>query len=235
MSRSNQTSTSSNPSQRFLEWGGEEGILSYWDKDVKESITVKPPFTVMVLDELSTITGYDGKNKCGVYSNEIKDTKTEVLTVKSFKGGEIAKGLYADIKDKIKAMGYKYSKSIYIAYKDGKDLKIGNMKFSGAALNAWIDFSGNHKDAIRSKAIKLTGSEQHTTGKVNYFTPVFAIQDITPETDSQAIELDKQLQAYFKEYFGKGDTNTPTEQNPAVDSLKRAFDAKEIVSDDLPF
>ena len=108
MSRSNQTSTSSNPSQRFIEWGGEEGILSYWDKDLKESITVNPPFTVMVLDELSTITGYDGKNKCGVYSNEIKDTKTEVLTVKSFKGGEIAKGLYADIKDKIKPMDYKY-------------------------------------------------------------------------------------------------------------------------------
>lgn len=43
----------------------------------------------------------------------------------------------------------------------------------------------------------------------------------------------------YKEMFGKVDTNTPTESNPAVDSLKKAFDGisieQAIVNDDLPF
>jgi hypothetical protein len=234
MSRSNTTTTtSSNPSKRYLEWGGESGILSYWDKEQAKSITVEPPFTFMVLDELSSVTGYDGKNKCGIYSNEVKETKTSVLTVKSFKGGEIAKGIYSEIKDKVNALGYKYTKSIYIAFKDGKELTIANIKFKGAALNAWIDFASDNKDAIKNKSIILTGKLEQKTGRVDFFTPIFDVKDITPQTNTQAIELDKELQAYFKEYFNKTDTSTTPENNNGVEALKNAFGLE--LNDDSPF
>lgn len=234
MSRSNPQSTSSNPSQRFFEWGGETGELTYYDKEVSEKITVKPPFVFMVLDELSTITGFDNKNKCGVYSNEIKDTKTEPLNVRSFKGGDIAKGIYLEIKDKINAAGYKYTKSIYIAFKDKDVLKIGNIKLTGAALNSWIEFSSNNKQAVAQKAISIVDKLTQTTGRIEYCTPVFEAKEITEKTNAEAIQLDIELQNYLLDYFGKA-RPTQTSTNESVEKLKEVFDAEEMKSDDLPF
>jgi len=236
MSRSNQTSTSSNPSQRFLEWGGKKTLLSYWDKEQEKNIEVPIPFTFLLLEELSTITGYSQSEKSGIYSNEVKSTKTEELEVKYFKGGTIDKGLYENIKYKVKSLSGKYTKSLYIAMKIDGVLQIGNIKLSGAGNGAWIDFCSNTDQKQRmSKAICIAETKVETKGENTYQVPVFQLKETTPETDAQAIELDKQLQAYFKEYFGKGGTNTPTEANTAVDSLKRAFDADEMQSDDLPF
>jgi hypothetical protein len=236
MSRSNQTSTSSNPSQRFLEWGGKKTLLSYWDKEQEKNIEVPIPFTFLLLEELSTITGYSDTEKSGIYSNEVKSTKTEELEVKYFKGGTLDKGLYENIKYKVKSLSGKYTKSLYIAMKiDGK-LQIANLKLSGACIGVWIDFCSSTDQKQRmSKAICIAETKVETKGENTYQVPVFQLKETTPETDAQAIELDKQLQAYFKEYFGKVDTNTPTEANTAVDSLKRAFDADEMQSDDLPF
>lgn len=121
MSRSNNTEIS-NPANRFFEWSGSEGKIKYYDKEKKENIYIDLPFVFLVLDVLTTIKGYSDEDESGIWANEIRNLKTEELTVRT-KHGIKAKGLYEEVKN---VLGAKYSQSVYIAYKDGGELKIGN-------------------------------------------------------------------------------------------------------------
>ena len=96
MSLSNITE-STNPCTRWLEWQGSEGKLKYWDREAKENVYVKLPFKFLVLDILSTVKGFDDSSQMGYWANEIRDTRTDILTVRT-KQGIRAQGLYADVK-----------------------------------------------------------------------------------------------------------------------------------------
>ena len=103
----------SNPSTKFIEWKSNDKCFSYYDKDEQKNISISLPFKFLVLDELHTIKGWNDATSSAIYSNEVKFISKETLTVKPFKGNEIAKGLYKDIKKKIVAAGGHYTKSIY--------------------------------------------------------------------------------------------------------------------------
>jgi hypothetical protein len=138
MSRSNPTDGVRNPSTRWFTWagGGDQGYIEWYDKDAKQNVKVDGPFTFLLLDELSTVKGWHEASESSIYANEVRDLRQETLVVKSFKGGELAAGLYADIRDKIVAKGGHYHGSVYIAYKEGEELRLGNLGLKGAALSA---------------------------------------------------------------------------------------------------
>ena len=119
MSRSNPTDNTPNPCTRWYEWDGANGGVRYYDKEAKKNIPVPDSFVFILLDELGTIKGWHDASDSGIYSNEVRDTKQETLLVKSFKGGVLAEGLYANIRDRVtsKAVGGKFSMSCYIGYK----------------------------------------------------------------------------------------------------------------------
>ena len=76
MSISNPT-VSSNPASKFIEFKGDTGKWRYWDKtkgEDGENVEVKLPVYFIILDELSTIKGWNKEHKCGIYSNEIHKT-----------------------------------------------------------------------------------------------------------------------------------------------------------------
>jgi hypothetical protein len=213
MSRSNPTDGARNPSTRWFSWngGGDQGFVNWYDKDAKQDVKVEGAFTFLLLDELSTMKGWHDPSESGIYANEVRDLRQEALVVKSFKGGELASGLYAGIKDKVIAQGGHYHGSIYLAYKDGDSLKIGNLGLKGAALSAWMDFKKNapiRKDAagkaVRAfyvDAIRITGYEDAKKGGTAYRIPKFALATTSAETNQQAVALDAELQAFFAEYF----------------------------------
>ena len=68
MSRSNPTANNPNPSARWFEWKGSTGKLVWYDKEQKVNNEVPNGFTFLVLDQLSTVTGYNSKVK-GVEDN----------------------------------------------------------------------------------------------------------------------------------------------------------------------
>lgn len=171
--------------------------MAYYDKEKKESIPVKDGFTFMVLDSLSTVKGYNKKAKSGIYANEVRSTKKEPFHVKLFDGTDIAQGLWQDIKEKVSYNKGKFASSVYIAYKDGDDLKMGNITFTGCSLGPWIDFYKENRDAANSKAVSIRKGEVDTSGDVEFTPPVFSVKDITEETNEQAKELDRQLQTYL--------------------------------------
>lgn len=200
MSRSNPNTDSKNPSSRWFEWKGGDGKLQWFDKEKKENVVVKLPFTFLLLDQLSTVTGYN-KKKGGIHANEIRDSRQDTLVVKFFSGATIAEGLWMQIKDRVTAEKGGFAASCYIAYKDGDELKIGNIRVSGCALGPWFDFVKDHRNDLNTKAVTITAGKEDTSGNVDFTPPVFGIKDTTKETDLAAVELDRQLQTFLSGYL----------------------------------
>lgn len=233
MSRSNPTQNARNPSTRWFEWHGSKGHLNYWDKEAKRRVDVNLPFTFLLLDELATVKGYHEPSQSGVFANEVRDTRQETLLVKAFEGGEIASGLYANIRDRVKAHGGYFQASCYVAYKDGDTLKVGNIGFNGAALQAWSEYK-KHTNGIYDGAVSIIGYEDRVKGATKYRIPTFSLKPVAPETHAAAVKLDTELQAFFKDYFGRTRTEqvkpaaTVAEPEPAPPKAGDGFEDSDI-------
>lgn len=203
MSRTNPNQTRpSNPAHIFIEWAGakDQGFLFYYDKEAKKKVPLKFPFSFMLLDELTTIKGFNDSLNCGIYSNEIRNTLTDTLHVRSFKPGVIITGIYQEIKGAIKLASGKYSKSMYIAI-PGKELTvIGNLNLKGISFSAWLDFSKGNSQ-LYEEGITITGAEPFTNKLGTFMKPVFKITHVTPENNAKAGQLQKELKEYLAAYF----------------------------------
>jgi hypothetical protein len=219
-----------NPSQKWFSWSGSTGILSYYDKEKKENIEVETPFTFLLLDTFTTIKGYNEDSKQGIFSNEVKDTTKQILTVRCGKD-LIAKGLYQEIKKDVITAGGGYAQSCYIAYKEGGELVIGNITMSGSSfsggthkpadknmkdveIGGWLAFSKANAANLYKKGVVLQGKDERicTNGSVKFYAPSFKLVDVTPETDAKAIELTQTLKAFMTEYFKKTQGQAQEEQ-----------------------
>lgn len=193
MSRSNPVLQ--NPCKKFIDFKADQGKLVYYDKDEEKTIELTMPVYFVVLDELSTITGYSKKYESGIYSNEVHRVSDEILRVKTFKGGAYLAGLYKDIKDNIIALGGKYTKSIYaMMLGDGPELV--NFQFKGAAFSAWLDKKVNTDNQV----VAITGTYDEKNGATTFKVPVFEGFKLEKEVNTQAILMDTVLQEYLKEY-----------------------------------
>jgi hypothetical protein len=261
MSRSNPTDAVRNPSTRWFEWSGghDGGFVRWYDKEAKVDVKVEPPFTFLLLDELSTVKGWHEASESGIYANEVRDTRQVVLVVKSFKGGELASGLYADIRDRVAAIGGYYCASLYVAFKDGADLRLGNLVLKGVAAGAWMEFKrnaptkktpdGKSVRAFYVDAVRIASFEEGKKGKVVFRTPVFSLATVSEETNQQAAALDAELQGFLIEYLkrpkaeaaakpqGVEEPATPPEQRAPEPALNgRAGTATDpAFEDDIPF
>jgi hypothetical protein len=219
MSRSNPTVNNPHPASRWVEWNGAKGTLRYFDKEINnakdpqkkgDNVIIAQPFTFLVLEETAAVKGWHKPSKSSITSNEVKDTREQPFYVKSFKGGPIANGLYAQIKEKVTYNGGYYQSNVYAAFKNPatKALDLAVLQFNGACLKSWMDFRKKAGKALYEKAIVINGSTVGHTGEVEFHMPIFSLKDVTPETDTAAIEFDaKVLQPYLKEYFSRGVTH----------------------------
>ena len=216
MSRSNPTDNSPNPSERWMEWKGKDGHLEFYDKAKKEAVNVPLPFTFILLDRTATVRGYNNRLKSGIYSNEVRDTRSDRFVVKLFAGGIMAEGVWADIKDKVTARsaGGVFAINNYIAFKHGNEIKLGAIQMSGCSLSPWFDFEKEHRAPVEdpsnpgktiqelfARAVVMTRGTPNTSGDVPFVPPAFALTDIKPDTNAKAIELDRRLQQYLEGYF----------------------------------
>lgn len=204
MSRSNPTVNAPNPAVRWFEWNGERGDVRYFDRDLKENVILPLPFSFLLLDELATVRGWDDASGSGIYANEVRDTRTDRFVVKSFKGGTLASGLYKDIRDRIHTIGGKFVANCYIGFKSkptDTDLKIGSLRFKGAALGAWMAFRKDHRKELFEQAVTISGFTEGKKGRIVYKMPEFALKPITAESNSEAVRLDEALQEWLESYL----------------------------------
>jgi hypothetical protein len=195
MSRSEPTLA--NPAQHFFQWAGSRGKLEWYDKTNQKRVEVRMPFEFLVLDELATMTGYSKLDASPYFANEVRNTTKEPFTVKTTKGVKQV-GLYKDLAD-VRAKGAKYAKSVYIAHKDATgEYVVGNIKMSGSALTAWIEFGRNH--VVQHGKIILKPGAKLTAPTGDYYPPVFEWVHSSSDEDSTAQKLDKGLQEYLRQY-----------------------------------
>lgn len=251
MSRSNPTETSANPCVRWFEWAGghDGGVVRYYDKSKGETVNVGDKFAFLLLDELATVKGWHDASDSGIFANEVRDTRQDVLVVKAFKGGELASGLYAQIRDRVGNFGGHFVASCYIAFKDGEHYALGNLSFKGAALASWMEFkktAGSRRindktlRAYYVDAVRIEGFEEGTKGRVVYRTPKFKLTPASEEANAAAHKLDTELQAYLKDYLCRPrieQIETAHEEKAVVreSAMVEARAMPEFVDDDIPF
>lgn len=214
-----------NPSSRWFEWTGEKGEVRYYDKDKKENVTIGNDFTFILLDQLAKVGGWHDASDSGIYSNEVKDTRQDVLVVRSFKGGTIAEGIYREIKDRVNAAGGKFVANLYIAVKIDGVLKIAALQLSGAALHAWAEFQKSHRSELTKKAVRINGFTEGKKGRITFRVPIFSTKDISADTLAHAVELDKQLQDFLNGYLKR------TRRDQA-ETVARHVSDEEVAADD---
>jgi hypothetical protein len=191
-------SVSLNPATKFLEWDSNSGQFKFYDKEAKQNKFIKSPFKFVVLKELHTIKGWHGASESGIYSNEVNNL-TEVINVKSFKGGSIATGLYRDIKDKLQ--GGSYHKSLYVMLGDGT---IANISMKGAVVARWGDFTNKCKNRLPDEWVAVTGHNDEKNGAVKYTTPKFEWKSSLTAADGEmADKAYDTIKDYLAGYFAK--------------------------------
>jgi len=221
----------SNPCSKFIEWKGSKGQFYYYNKETQENVFFKKDIYIVVLDELSTVRGWHDASESGIYSNEVKYISKEELTVKSFKGGLFAKGIYSEIKGNLQ--GGKYAKSVYVALLTPKDksftIELANIQLYGSAIGAWINAKIKSDDG---RVIVLSPSTvEKKKGRTVYFEPEIKKSAVRKDIIAECIELDKELQKYLKHYFSK-EIET-SEISKDEDIIKDDLNLAEV--DDLPF
>lgn len=200
MSRSNNTEVK-NPAVKFFQWEGEKGGFKYFDKskgEKGENVHIPLPYKFLALDTLSTIRGWDDSAGSGYWSNEVRNIKTDILTVRN-KNGICATGTYDQVLANRACSGARYSQSVYVAYKGEEGLEISSIQMMGAALGSWIEFCKKNK--IYQGAIEVSEMVEGKKGKTVYQIPVFKKIETSEATNEIAKDLDKELQEYLTKYF----------------------------------
>lgn len=190
-----------NPAQKFLEWKSDQKGFSYYDKGLEKNVEVSLPFKFVFLDELSTVKGWNDASSSGIFANEVKYLSKEPMTVKAFKGGVLAQGLYNDIKERVKNAGGHYSKSIYIMLEDGT---LANVQLKGSATQQWGEFVKANRNVITRKWVNVANAIENKKGKVTFSIPNFTIgEDINDKYSDLADAKFDELEAYLKTYLTK--------------------------------
>jgi hypothetical protein len=198
-----------------LKWKSNDKCFEYWDKEEKKNVTVSLPFKFLVLDEMHTISGWNDATSSGIYSNEVKYISKEVMTVKPFKGNEIARGLYKDIKEKVNAAGGHYMKSIYIMLEDGT---IANIQLKGSAVQAWGEFTQKSRARLSDEWVEVSSAREGKKGAVKFYVPEFKYnKSLTEKESGQADLVFNVLEAYLKAYLVKD--SAPVEAEEVEDDL----------------
>lgn len=248
------------PAKRYLQWSSENQTFQYWDRDAEENVNISLPFQFVVLnDDYTTWKGYNDKAEAGIYSNEVKDISQkskETMTVICGKK-VVAEGTYQEIKEKVKAIGGKYTKSIYVAVKneDG-DYEVWNLQIKGGALtggqkqgetpakedklDGWIAFSNDLKRSLYGKEIQVANIKPKKNKATKYVIPIFEVsRDLTAEEnsffDEMTYKLDETLKDYKAYLKSKSDDAEKTETEDVTTSDVEDWGETSKDEDDLPF
>lgn len=195
-----------------MEWKSEKKLFEHWDREQEKNVATKLPFKFLTLMELHTVKGWHDNSESGIYANEVKFIGQEELTVKSFKGGLIAKGLYKEIKDDVKNAGGHYTKSVYVMLEDGS---IANIQMKGSVVKEWGDFTQKTRSRLPDEWVIIKDFESRKKGRIEFTVPTFQFdKSLNAKAGKLADESYGILEEYMKVY--KGSDNTP-EAKPVTD------------------
>lgn len=215
-----------NPATRFLEWKSEKKCFEFYNKDTEKREDVQLPFRFLVLKEMHTVKGWNDASESAIYSNEVKFIGSEEVTVRSFKGGEIAKGLYKDIRTKIQDAGGHYVKSLYIMTEENE---VWNIQLKGSAVSEWSEFTKKSRSRLFYEWVLIESADERKKGAVNYTVPIFQYNtSLSEEEGKKADEVYAVVETYMNAYL---DANKIKEITP-LDNVPTPAPAEAFADDD---
>jgi hypothetical protein len=208
ISHNTETSKSSNPTSKYLDWKSNDKAFEYYDKNAGEKVKVGLPLKFVFLQHYHTVKGWHDPSESNIYSNEVFYIGSEQMTVRSFGNKkknlpavEIASGIYTEMKPKIISAGGKYHRSVYVMLEDGT---IANLSFKGAVVREWSDFMEKNKNLVDGQWIEVNSAKDQKKGSIKYSTPEFTMgSNLTAKQSSQADVVASQLKEYLDGYFNK--------------------------------
>lgn len=201
ISHNTEKSASYNPTSKYLEWKSNDKSFSYYDKEAGENVKVDLPLKFVFLQHYHTVKGWNDASQSGIYSNEVYYIGSESMTVRAFKGGTIAEGIYKDIKQDITNAGGKYHRSVYVMLEDGT---IANLSFKGAVVREWSDFMEANKNLVDNQWIEVKSAKDQKKGSIKYSTPEFTLgANLNAKDSVQADSVASSLKTYLDSYFKK--------------------------------
>jgi hypothetical protein len=202
-----QPRNTSNPVKKFLQWKATENVLSYYDKEQETSVLVDLPVSFILLDTLSTIRGRSTELKGNIVANEVRNISKDELAVFCYskdsrgikKKVEIAKGVYKEIKETVKSKGGTFCVSAYVALINEDKLELANIAFTTSSLIPYIEARCEDD----GKIITISKNDNLLkNGGIKYYSPTISKgEKASTKLLKEAIELDKELQEYLKNYF----------------------------------
>jgi len=224
-------SKTESPVKKYLSWSSNEKCFTYWDKESQSNKKMEVPFSFVHLSDMSCIKGWHDASSSGIYSNEVKNTTKEELNVRAFKGGDLIKGMYRDIKEKVNALGGDYHASIY-GFANGE---IVNISFKGASLKAWSDFATESRSLFLSSLINVSGALDAKKGSVKYSVPIFVIgTGISLSVSEEAEDAHTVLSNYFSARVVSAESH-PLEVVAQETNIPKFEDAPVFEDNPLPF
>lgn len=208
MSRKNRhQSSNSNPATKWIAWSSNDKCFRYYDKDKSVNVLIELPVKFLALVSYKTVKGYNQKKKARINANEIRSvakTSDEILEVTFMKKDQdnevLAKGKWADIKEKVDLYDGKFTESVYAMLPDGS---VVNFALNGACLKTWYDFQKNQGDRLFDNWVEAKTFESGKTGSVDYTYPIFTFgQSLDRSEGKLAEKADAQIEAYENTYFG---------------------------------
>jgi len=201
ISHTQEKSTSSNPTSKYFEWKSMDKQFSYYDKKAEQNVKVDLPLKFVFLQHYHTVKGWNDASQSGIWSNEVYYIGSEPITVRAFKGGTIAEGIYKDIKEDITRAGGKYHRSVYVMLEDGT---IANLSFKGAVVREWSEFMKNSKSLVDNQWIEISSAKDQKKGSIKYSTPEFTLgANLTKKDGITADNAAAKLKDYLDQYFQK--------------------------------
>ena len=185
----------------------------------------------VLLDVLFTLKGFNENDAQGIYSNEVRDVKTDSFTVKQGSGLQVAQGLYSDIKANVQNLGASFHFSLYCCDLEGNLFNIKVKPYqdkenpsNDSKLNF---FKFKSKNDVVDYTIIIDETINLKKGAVLYKAPAFKKGNKIKDDSMIEIAYDV-LQDYLTYYF-KGDSEVET----VIESNQENQINTDL--DDLPF
>ena len=175
--------------------------FSHYDKAAGENVSVELPLKFVFLQHYHTVKGWNDASQSGIWSNEVYYIGSEPMTVRAFKGGVIAEGIYKEIKPAITNAGGKYHRSVYVMLEDGS---IANLSFKGAVVREWSDFMQTNGSLVDNQWIEINSAKDQKKGSIKYSTPEFTLgANLSKKDEAMADAAAAQLKGHLDQYFNK--------------------------------
>jgi hypothetical protein len=217
------------PSKFRISFKGDTGDWSVYDKSTKEKTTLASDKLVfMPLLRTSGASGYYEPANMGYWSNEILDSRKEILEVKGNDGSELAVGLWKDIKEVCNSKKVNFIANLYAAVKIDGNYEVAVIELKTTALVSFGEFAkavsaaaGGKANAVYQVAVKVTGLTPKKKGAVNYVTPTFGTLAVSDAANQAASKLAETCENYLQGYFNDRAAHEPTAQAPKAESPRQ--------------